>query len=98
MHSLQQGLGLALGVIWTEVLVLRHLLLQAEVLALQLAAQSRQRVPDVVRQLLAPGGGGTSLEYLAVNTIQYACQWIHNNSELSWSEPIQQTWLRAFCR
>ena len=57
VHSLQQGLGLALGVIWTEVLVLRHLLLQAEVLALQLAAQSRQRVPDVVGQLLAPGGG-----------------------------------------
>lgn len=52
MHSLQQGLGLACWVIWTEVLVLLDLLLQGEQLTLQLTAQTRQGVPDVVGQLL----------------------------------------------
>lgn len=40
------------GVVGAEVLVLLHLLLQRQRLALQLAAQPRQRVTDVVGQLL----------------------------------------------
>ena len=52
MHSLQQGLGLACRVIWTEVLIFLHLLLQGEELTLQLTAQTRQGVPDVIGQLL----------------------------------------------
>lgn len=51
-HILQQGLGLARGVIGPEVLVLLHLLLQGQQLALQLAAQGWQRLSDVVGQLL----------------------------------------------
>lgn len=51
-HVLQQSFGLACGVIGPEVLVLLHLLLQGQQLALQLAAQGRQRFPDVVGQLL----------------------------------------------
>lgn len=51
-HSLQEGLGLACGVVGAEVLVLLHLLLQGEELALQLIAQTRQGVPNVVGQLL----------------------------------------------
>lgn len=50
--SLQQGLGLASRVIRAEVLVLLHLLLNGQQLALQLVPQPRQCVPDVVRQLL----------------------------------------------
>lgn len=57
VHSLQQGLGLACWVIWTEVLVLLHLLLQGEELTLQLTAQTRQGVPDVVGQLLETDRG-----------------------------------------
>ena len=41
-HVLQQSFGLACGVIGPEVLVLLHLLLQGQQLALQLAAQGRQ--------------------------------------------------------
>lgn len=52
MHSLQQSLGLACWIIWTEVLVLLHLLLQGEELTLQLTAQTRKGIPDVVGQLL----------------------------------------------
>lgn len=52
MHSLQQGLGLACWVVWTEVLVFLHLLLQREELTLQFTAQTRQGIPDVVGQLL----------------------------------------------
>lgn len=52
MHSLQQGLGLACWVVWTEVLVFLHLLLQGEELTLQFTAQTRQGIPDVVGQLL----------------------------------------------
>lgn len=52
MHSLQQSLGLARWIIWTEVLVLLHLLLQGEELTLQLTAQTRKGIPDVVGQLL----------------------------------------------
>lgn len=52
MHLLQQGLGLACWVIWTEVLVFLHLLLQGEELALQFTAQTRQGISDVVGQLL----------------------------------------------
>lgn len=59
MHSLQQGLGLACRVIWTEVLVLLHLLLQREELTLQLTAQTRESVPDVVGQLLETDRGST---------------------------------------
>ena len=59
MHSLQQGLGLACRVIWTEVLVLLDLLLQGEQLTLQLTAQARQGVPDVVGQLLQMDRGRT---------------------------------------
>lgn len=58
MHSLQQGLGLPCWVIWTKVLVLLHLLLQGEELTLQLTAQTRQGVPDVVGQLLETNRGG----------------------------------------
>lgn len=56
-HSLQQSLGLACRVIWTEVLVLLHLLLQGEELTLQLTAQTRQGVSDVVGQLLETDKG-----------------------------------------
>ncbi len=59
MHSLQQGLGLACRVIWTEVLVLIHLLLHGEELTLQLTAQPRQGIPDVVGQLLETDRGNT---------------------------------------
>lgn len=52
MHSLQQGLGLACWVVWTEVLVFLHLLLQGKELTLQFTAQTRQGIPDVVGQLL----------------------------------------------
>lgn len=52
MHSLQQGLGLAGWIVWMIVLELLHLLLQGQELTLQLTAQPRQRVPDVVGQLL----------------------------------------------
>lgn len=73
LYSLQQGLGLACGVVGTEVLVLLHLFLQGEDLALQLTAQPRQSVPDVVGQLLrrereregdtmSEGGGGREKE------------------------------------
>lgn len=51
-HSLQQSLGLACWVVGTEVLVFLHFLLQREQLTLEFAAQTRQRVPDVVGQLL----------------------------------------------
>lgn len=51
-HSLQQRLGLAGRVVGTEVLVFLHFLLQREQLTLEFAAQTRQRVPDVVGQLL----------------------------------------------
>lgn len=50
--SLQQGLGLACWVIRSEVLVLLHLLLEGQQLALQLAPQGWQGLPDVVGQLL----------------------------------------------
>lgn len=56
-YSLQQGLGLPCWVIWTEVLILLHLLLQREELTLQLTAQTRQGVPDVVGQLLKSDSG-----------------------------------------
>lgn len=52
MNSLQQGLGLACWVVWTEVLVFLHLLLQGKELTLQFTAQTRQGIPDVVGQLL----------------------------------------------
>jgi len=52
VYWLQQGLGLAVGVVRAEVLVLLHLLLQGQQLALHLAAQRGQRVPDVVCELL----------------------------------------------
>lgn len=52
MHSLQQSLGLACWVVWTEVLVFLHLLLQGKELTLQFTAQTRQGIPDVVGQLL----------------------------------------------
>lgn len=45
------------GVVGAEVLVLLHLLLQRQRLALQLAAQPRQRVADVVGQLLEDDKG-----------------------------------------
>ena len=51
-HVLQQGFGFASGVIGPEVLVLLHLLLQGQQLALQLAPQGWQGLPDVVGQLL----------------------------------------------
>lgn len=51
-NSLQQSLGLACWVVGTEVLVFLHFLLQREQLTLEFAAQTRQRVPDVVGQLL----------------------------------------------
>lgn len=54
--SLQQGLGLARWVVRTEVLVLVHLLLDGQQLALQLVAQAGQCVSDVVCQLLGVGG------------------------------------------
>ena len=50
--SLQQSLGLACWVIGAEVLVLLHLLLNGQQLALQLVPQPGQCVPDVVCQLL----------------------------------------------
>lgn len=53
---LQQGLGLARRVIRSEVLVLIHLLLNGQQLALQLVPKSRQCVPDVVGQLLGVTG------------------------------------------
>ena len=53
--SLQQSLGLARWVIRAEVLVLLHLLLNGQQLALKLVPQPWQRVPDVVCQLLAVG-------------------------------------------
>lgn len=49
---LQQGLGLARRVIRSEVLVLIHLFLNGQQLALQLVPKSGQCVPDVVGQLL----------------------------------------------
>lgn len=39
-HALQQGFGLARGVVGPEVLVFLHFLLQRQQLALQFAAQS----------------------------------------------------------
>ena len=59
MHSLQQGLGLACRVIWTEVLILLHFLLKGEELTLQLTAQTRQGVSDVIGQLLEKDRGST---------------------------------------
>lgn len=53
---LQQGLGLARWVIRSEVLVLVHLFLNRQQLALQLVPKSRQCVPDVVGQLLGVAG------------------------------------------
>lgn len=41
-YALQQGFGLARGVIRPEILVLFHFLLQGQQLALQLAAKGRQ--------------------------------------------------------
>lgn len=56
VDSLQQCLGLARGVVWEEVLVLLHFLLDGQQLALQLVAQRGQRVPDMIGQLLWGGG------------------------------------------
>jgi len=51
-HSLKQSFGLASRVIGAKVLILLHLLLNGEKLALQLVPQPRQGVTDVVGQLL----------------------------------------------
>lgn len=56
MHILQQSFGLASGIVRSEVLILLHLLLQGQQLALQLAAQGWQRLPDVIGQLLQERG------------------------------------------
>lgn len=53
---LQQGLGLASRVIRSEVLVLLHLLLNGQQLALQFVPKPRQCVPDVIGQLLGVVG------------------------------------------
>lgn len=54
---LQQGLGLACWVVRSEVLVLIHLLLNGQQLALQFVPKPRQCVTDVVGQLLGVVGG-----------------------------------------
>lgn len=51
-HLLKQSFGLASRVIRAKVLVFLHLLLNGEKLALELVAQPRQGVTDVVGQLL----------------------------------------------
>lgn len=53
---LQQGLGLARWVVRSEVLVLVHLLLNGQQLALQFVPKPWQCVPDVVGQLLGVVG------------------------------------------
>ena len=55
-HSLQEGLGLAGRVVRAEVLVLVHLLLYRQQLALQLGTEPWQRVSDVIGQLLQGDG------------------------------------------
>ena len=50
--SLEHGLGLDGGVVRPEVLVLLDLLLEGQVLLLEAVAQARQRLADVVRELL----------------------------------------------
>lgn len=60
-HVLQQGFGFARGVVGPEVLVLLHFLLQRQQLALQLAAQGWQGLPDVVGQLLWERGQGSDV-------------------------------------
>lgn len=57
LHSLEQSLCLARRIVWSEVLVLLHLLLDGEQLTLQLGSQSRQGVSDVVGQLLCRSEG-----------------------------------------
>lgn len=92
MHSLQQGLGFACWVIWTEVLVLLDLLLQREELTLQLTAQTREGVPDVVGQLLETDRGGAVVledqRFVGEGIPLYDVK----------ATDGQQTWLSVFCR
>lgn len=86
LHSLQQGLGLACRVVGTEVLVFLHFLLQREQLTLEFAAQTRQRVPDVVGQLLETEQTQLRDKEGGADVVSLA------------EAGRQQTWFRAFCR
>ena len=52
LDALKHGFGFYRRVVWSEVLVLFHLLLKRQVLLLQPVPQARQRLPDMVGQLL----------------------------------------------